>query len=181
MQSVISTLSLSNDQNLATICKAISPERKWSDLILESKIFSYLPWRKNAEACWTEFDKRTFQIYLWHTPLNAHEWPQFAIQLVQVTQSIAGFVWSQHFLILKITNPSKVLASSHKRPSKKLTSHFQVYALRGTKKCRPIRSRQEWSCRWSFANNWTVLALEEVLISICLNFRVKPFRLSGKT
>ena len=116
--------SLSNDQKLATICKPFSPGRKWSDLFLESKIFSYLPWRKNAEACWTELDKRTFRIYLWHTPLNAHEWPQFAIQLVQVTQSIAGFRVTSSFSNIEITNPSEVFASSHKRPSKKLTFYI---------------------------------------------------------
>ena len=109
---------------LATICKVFSPERKWPDSLLESKIFSYLPWRKNAEACWTDFDKRKFRDYLWHTPLNAHEWPQFAIQLVEVKQSTAGFHVTLSFSILKITNPFKVFVSSNRRPSKKLTFYI---------------------------------------------------------
>lgn len=69
---------------LATICKALSPEWKWSDLLLESKIISYLPWRKNAEACWTDFDKRKFRVYLANTPLYKCAW------MTSVRDSIGG-------------------------------------------------------------------------------------------
>ena len=99
---------------ITTKLAAFSPERKRSDLLLESKIISYLPWRKNAEACWTDFDKRKFRVYLANTPpINAHEWPQFAIQLVEVKQSTAGFHVTLSFSILKITNPFKVFVSSN--------------------------------------------------------------------
>jgi len=109
------------------------------------------------------------------------------------------FMWRSHIAKVKITFPSEVLVLSDIRPFTNLT-FYNVLARQGSSFCkrarlnfqafalRDINWRPEkavaWVKRWVIAlvfANWTVLTLEEVLISTCRSSRVITFGFNSKT
>ena len=99
-------------------------------------------------------------------------------------------IWRHHFPKLELNNPSEVLVSSDVKSSSDLTfyniSARQDFCYRGcfnfqVLHCLTLFRIDQKSGYHSRFANWTVLAIEEVLLSVLLHSRVIIFRFSGKT
>ena len=125
-------------------------------------------------------------------------WPIHIMNPVDKTL-FSVFMWRHHFPKVKIANPSAVLVSSDVRSSNYLTfwnvSARQVLSicLRGRLNFSVFEWRDsKWQHEMALAlvkrgviahvlANWTVLTVEEVLLSICRHSRGIVFCFNGKT
>jgi len=112
---------------------------------------------------------------------------------------LPAFMWRNHVQKLKIAFPSEVLVSSDYRPYRNLAFYnvlarqcssfynrarlnFQAFALRD--KNGSPRRLSSGSKKWVTAlvlANWTILALDEIIISTCRISRVIRLRFNSTT